>query len=342
MNYPDTKGLYQGKFTDGDPVAGIPASIASADHMNTVYDELTAAIVAGGVVPDANDVTQLAHAIGKQLRSKRLLEVSGTANAIMLTTPEGQRPVTGLSDYDEFSFIVAATNTDVVTIQIDSLAAVPLSGVVSDTQVFETALLTVQYIAGSFYIVNQINPKTGNPVALIGNLITSPFAAVGACKMRFDAGDLSRYTHPILFAKAQKTGLIDQAIKDADLQTYGGFWGDGDGATTFTSPIYDGAFVRFSDNGRGLDVGRELGSWQGDAIRNVVGNFGNIAYQSGQVGGSGRGAFIGETGVFGNTHTVNNLESTTGDGIGFDASRVVPTADDNRPMNYAVNSEFLV
>jgi phage-related tail fiber protein len=153
---------------------------------------------------------------------------------------------------------------------------------------------------------------------------------------------LNRSTHPILFAKAQKTGLVDQALKDADLKEYGGKWGDGDGSTTFTCPIYDGAFLRYADNGRGLDVGRELGSWQDDAIRNIEGSFGNIAYQTGQAGGTGRGAFEGETGEFGNTYLATSSSSIDNDGIDFDASRVVPTAADNRPMNYAVDAEFLV
>ncbi|KJZ06607.1 hypothetical protein TW85_25040, partial [Marinomonas sp. S3726] len=40
MNYPDTDDLQEGKFTNGNPVAGIPASVASAEHMNAVYDEI--------------------------------------------------------------------------------------------------------------------------------------------------------------------------------------------------------------------------------------------------------------------------------------------------------------
>jgi phage-related tail fiber protein len=273
----------------------------------------------------------------------RLFSVSGDENDIVLTSKAGMKETTELNNFDEFSFIVSETNTDFVTIKIDGLAPLPLNGVLSDTQIFKTALLTVRYIAGSLYIANQINPKTGNPVALIGEIISSPFAGIGSCKMRFDSGELSRATHPILFAKAQKTGLVDQALKDADLQTYGGKWGDGDGITTFTMPIYDGTFLRYADNGRGLDVGRELGSWQGDAIRNIVGDFGNVSYQIGLGGGNGTGAFIGKTGLSGEaTSPVTQQSENILDGIRFDASRVVPTASDNRPMNYSVYAEFLV
>ncbi|MGO2354627.1 MAG: hypothetical protein ACTH58_07805 [Marinomonas foliarum] len=334
MDYPDSPDLFEGKFTDGDPVAGIPASVASADHMNAVYDELKALIAAGGIVPGAADLAQVAKSIGNQLRSKQLFDVSGTANAIILTSPAGKQPVTTLNDYDEFSFVASATNTGLVTIKIDSLAAMSLAGVVSDTQIFETALLTVRYIAGSFYIANQINPKTGNPVALIGEIISSPFAGLGACKMRFDSGELSRATHPILFAKAQKTGLVAQALKDADLTEYGGKWGDGDGITTFTVPIYDGVFLRYADNGRGVDVGRELGSWQDDAmlqgsfhIRSDAGGSNLVSLPTGSVSIS---ASNGSISVDGNSGGATQNLVTIG------------SATETRPMNYAVNAEFLV
>jgi hypothetical protein len=291
-------------------------------------------IDAAGVVVEARVISYLKDIksiVDKSATGKKLFDVSGDANDIVLTSKAGTTKITELNDYDEFSFVVAETNTDVVTIKIDDLARLPLAGVVTDTQIFETALLTVRYIAGSFFVANQINPKTGNPVALIGEIITSPFSAVGACKMRFDSGELSRATHPILFAKAKKTGLVDQALKDADLKEYGGKWGDGDGTTTFTVPIYGGAFLRYADNGRGLDVGREFGSWQGDAIRNITGNLpidiSNLMTT---------GAFAPN--VLGGT----NPTVATAEGSDFDASRVVPVAADNRPMNYSINAAFLV
>ncbi|MBJ7537149.1 hypothetical protein [Marinomonas transparens] len=272
MNYPEMSGLYQGKFTDGDPVAGIPASIASAKHMNAVYDELTAAIVAGGVVPDVNDVAQLAHAIGNQLRSKRLLEVSGISDTIILTTPEGMPPVTELKTMDEFSFLVNFTNvTPSVTIQIDGLAPLPLSSVVASHQIFESALLTVRYLDGAFYIASQVNPKTGNDTGLIGTLIVDTMDVVRTGEVAFDGAELSRTEHPILWAIASAaSNLIDQASKDVDLITYSGYYGDGDGLRTFTLPILGGEFIRMYDNGRGVDSERIFGSSQRGTI--IAGN----------------------------------------------------------------------
>ncbi|GAB1255380.1 phage tail protein [Desulfovibrio falkowii] len=72
-----------------------------------------------------------------------------------------------------------------------------------------------------------------------------------------------------------------------------------------------------------------LGVQQGDAIRNITGTFGGHAI--GWKGGWGSGPFYswnsGDRGSGGNGQ---------GTSWGFDASRVVPTADENRPVNTAV------
>lgn len=103
-----------------------------------------------------------------------------------------------------------------------------------------------------------------------------------------------------------------------------------------------GEFLRVWDDGRGIDSGRQLLSAQGDAIRNITGQF--------FAGTSGNSQFIlsGANGVFsqsGMTFGPNIAGSSgTGDqrsaGVGFNASLQVPTATENRPRNIAFN--FLV
>ena len=102
-----------------------------------------------------------------------------------------------------------------------------------------------------------------------------------------------------------------------------------------------GEFPRIWDDGRGVDSGRTLLSAQGDAIRNITGtisvlNDGSTASALSQLSG----AFAGSGGT---------IQPLTGAGGGaatrplsgsFDASRVVPTATENRPRNIAFN--FLV
>lgn len=68
MDYPKSDAsarLLNDKFTDGDPVGGVPASKDSANYQNMVFDELIGVISAAGLAPDEADMTQLAQAISK-------------------------------------------------------------------------------------------------------------------------------------------------------------------------------------------------------------------------------------------------------------------------------------
>ncbi|MFZ7276997.1 tail fiber protein [Avibacterium endocarditidis] len=94
-------------------------------------------------------------------------------------------------------------------------------------------------------------------------------------------------------------------------------------------PDLRGEFIRGWDNGRGVDSGRSLLSNQGDAIRNITG-YGRMFTAEGNNTSSGA--------INVSTHTGSGRAAGSG-GRGlqfdFDASRVVPTASENRPRNIA-------
>ncbi|EKS2122622.1 TPA: phage tail protein [Salmonella enterica] len=96
-------------------------------------------------------------------------------------------------------------------------------------------------------------------------------------------------------------------------------------------PDLRGEFIRGWDDGRGVDIGRILLSAQGDAIRNITGSITDIRFN----------VSAATAGVF--TNTINGPASGDSAGSGsarnviFDASRVVPTASENRPRNIAFN-----
>lgn len=106
-------------------------------------------------------------------------------------------------------------------------------------------------------------------------------------------------------------------------------------------PDLRGEFIRGWDDGRGIDAGREILSAQGDAIRNITGTFGN-----GQTEANAAISFNTASGVFvsqsalrntiGNTTIIPNTPNNP-HLVNFDASRVVPTASENRPRNIAFN-----
>tara|TARA_R110001632_G_scaffold35828_4_gene90380 strand:- start:57247 stop:58854 length:1608 start_codon:yes stop_codon:yes gene_type:complete len=274
-------------YVDGNEIAHYLTKIATIDAV--------------GEVVEARVMSYLKDF--KSANSKTLFDVSGDENDIILTSKAETTKITELNDYDEFSFIVAATNTTTVTIKIDDLAVLSLTGVVSDTQIFETALLTVRYISGAFYIAEQINPKLGSNVLDIAKLYTDTVDILRPGEYALDGSSLSRSDHPIAFAiVSASSNYIDQASKDADPIAYGGYYGDGDGVSTFTLPMIGGEFIRMFDDGRGVNSGQVLGGWA-DSDNKVHTHGGVVANLYGNNGGTGAG-----------TAEIANIGSTASDG----------------------------
>ncbi|GMB64040.1 hypothetical protein PPNK14_19300 [Pectobacterium parmentieri] len=98
-------------------------------------------------------------------------------------------------------------------------------------------------------------------------------------------------------------------------------------------PDLRGEFVRGWDDGRGADAGRGLMSVQGDAIRNMTGS---IAVSTENTGSSTAIGTFSVTGI-GGTVATSGFGNRGIPRFDFDASRVVPTANENRPRNIAFN-----
>lgn len=112
----------------------------------------------------------------------------------------------------------------------------------------------------------------------------------------------------------------------------GTIYGVGNNSTTFNIPNLQGQFVRGLTTNQStasrdpLSATRVLGNVQGDAIRNITGNLGSTVEWV-----NGSGAF----------RSVFERPGLAAGGYGlwdkdFDASRVVPTAPENRPVNIAL------
>ena len=128
--------------------------------------------------------------------------------------------------------------------------------------------------------------------------------------LKANGAEISRTTYAALFAAIGTT------------------FGAGNGSTTFNLPDMRGEFPRGWDDGRGVDSGRSFGTAQGDAIRNITGTLGWKGTE-----GFGNGAHFNA-----GTNGYSNSQGISGSGrsIGFDASRVVPTANENRSRNIAL------
>lgn len=153
--------------------------------------------------------------------------------------------------------------------------------------------------------------KINNPkIEAIGEVISIPSATIpaGARLLPCNGATVSRTLYKRLF------------------EVIGTTFGAGDGSTTFNLPDYRGKFLRCM----GGNSAGDFNTVQGDAIRNITGTA-TINY----VVGGYSGAFKANK-----TSTVpfgGNGTSTTTNGINFDASLQVPTANENRPINQAIN-----
>ncbi|MEQ9945509.1 phage tail protein [Pectobacterium aroidearum] len=109
-------------------------------------------------------------------------------------------------------------------------------------------------------------------------------------------------------------------------------------------PDLRGEFIRGWDDGRGVDTGRGLFSEQSDAIRNITGSllYGHDADVTAPTKNSSSGAMYYDLNekLYDRDNYLtltNNTATNSWYPAKLDASRVVPTANENRPRNIAFN-----
>lgn len=128
-----------------------------------------------------------------------------------------------------------------------------------------------------------------------------------------DGREISRADYPELF------------------EAIGTTYGEGDGTTTFNIPDRRGYFGRCLDAGAEVDYqsDREIGSKQGDAIRNITGSFETRTP-------AGEHPPMGSFYISSTDGWLNSASSLGGGGeISIDASKQVPTAPENVVKNIA-------
>ena len=156
-------------------------------------------------------------------------------------------------------------------------------------------------------LLEQLNASASG---IVGELKYFGFSEIPEHCLACDGSEISRSVYSELFER------------------YGTLYGEGDGSTTFNLPDFRGAFFRAVGGNS-----ESLGVYQTDAIRNIVGYLGPAdgtiiaAIASGAFRGNGSTAYQATTGYV--TYRPSQIE--------FNASLVVPTANENRPINFAIN-----
>lgn len=207
----------------------------------------------------------------------------------------------------------------------------------------------------AIYYWLKIEVQEGNSYREISfsRLPSSPYSEVAYNATLFPAGMVSPFAGPTENIPSGWLLCDGSEISRTEYsnlyEAIGVCWGVGDGATTFNLPDLRGMFLRgvsgdsnndpdaaervvLNDNGG--NTGNNVGSYQGDAIRNITGAVHNNIQGHAGWGGTSEGAleWSDEKG------DASWYENTWGySGITFDASRIVPVGNDNRPKNVYVN-----
>ncbi len=293
-------------FHDGDGVSEL-GTILPAWWLNQVQSELLAVLTAAGIQPDKSQPNQLLAALNRlAVVTTGNQEIGGDKTFTGLTTlKKGAIVADSVGDFNANQYLQIGANN------VNSYFYNKRSG---------------KYLSmrndGELRYDGKRLLNTDDLAGMIPSGTVLYFAGQSAPAgwLKANGAAVSRTAYAALFAAIGTT------------------YGAGDGRSTFNLPDLRGEFIRGWDDGRGVDTGRVFGSAQGDAIRNITGQFVSDDYNR---------SLVNEIlGVFTMTKRNSSLSYdaastvTTGgeylNAIKFDASRVVPTAAENRPRNIAL------
>lgn len=227
----------------------------------------------------------------------------------MLNLREGieQRVINSINDLSVLKDMLAAQAGGALDAKIQELNSkidnavnksnTALTGLLSAVEQAKTS--AIQAIEDKTRVIEEYKVPIGTIIAMSSDYIPTGY-------LLCNGSAVNRQTYSLLFAKIGTT------------------YGEGDGTNTFNLPDLRGKFVRGLGGNSDL-----LGKTQGDAIRNIQGEV-DICH--------------GDNNVTNGVFRDNGRKSRGRDGnewyshsVIFDASTVVPTANENRPLNMAMN-----
>ena len=165
----------------------------------------------------------------------------------------------------------AKKNTDYESLEllkkIESIIGTTINGYIQDQTT----------IAGGLTYIDKVTNKLFTPRLLNGATKTGTWATADSDFLPYNMtlidGDVGKveiitYTGTLPPRTIKANGATISRVTYAKLfSVIGTTYGAGDGVNTFKLPDLRGEFIRGWDDGRGVDSGRTLGSYQSDAIQ---------------------------------------------------------------------------
>ncbi|HGJ5865959.1 phage tail protein [Arsenophonus nasoniae] len=346
-----------GEFTNGNVAAGIAPTILEGEGFNALQREVLNVLLKANIKQDPDIDDQLTQAI---------LKLAGTALSGKIKQTLGDSTTEVMSQKavtDEFKKTVSI---DEINKKFDKASVLQTTGNATDKVISQKACDDNYAKKDSWekFTAGQINIRSnGNYASLSlikgdGNKLLLESAPGDGYFVYRDAKDNNK---AVVTIPSNKNGTLALTADVDAINNYpvgapipwpqstppnGYFVCDGNYfdkakypqlALAYPSgklPILYGEFIRGLDLGRKVDPGRTVLSNQGDAIRNITGRIGYARH------GGTEPPFVNGEGVLRRDSNHNsNIGNGRGDDWGsvmsFDASRVVPTANENRPRNVA-------
>ncbi|WP_335943517.1 phage tail protein [Pseudomonas sp. G166] len=289
MDYPKSvpsAGLVNGKFVDENPVEGSPGSLIPAVWGNSVTQEILGVISGADMAPSEADTNQLFKAVQKiigtttpvrSVITRLALSKALTANELGLVLIDATAGATtiglpssnvGLGVQDVFirrldnsgnRLVVQAAGTDRIKFHTHlSAAGYPFLILMGSGDWWHLR----SDGAGSWWPIGRFdNTPLGRPFfETTIQLSPGGYGALNGTVMK-------RAEWPWLWDHAQQSGMLGT---EATREGNEGKWSSGDGALTFRAPEGRGEFLRILDEGRSVDPGRTMGTFQPGTVHSYA------------------------------------------------------------------------
>jgi len=309
MDFPKSDssiGLVGGRFIDENPVTGQVGSIIPAAWANSVMDELLAIITQAGLTPDESTLDQVVTAIRKPASD------TFAGVAYLATIAEGK------AGTDAEKIITAAILKAVLDDRPGGIRRVTFAEAAALTA--DEGPIIVTDRGGFIWQWADTAFFTGYRSPLCGKLDFGWTPTPLPWQVEGIGGTLNETDHGGLIARFRESGLtvalgswVAGEYKIADMG--GGEW---------KAPDMRDQFLRFTGTDADTANARVLGSFQSDALQNLIGSFGSIGYTP-------SGAFFADTSKPG----YEAMSATSLGRVSFDASRIARTSSETRSANTA-------